>query len=128
MKKVKKVIKPFAGLGTRILTDTKKVPKEMPPIDDKPTIQYIVVETVAYGIEYKIIVIYKGKRNFHNYIRPADKFILNGFGTSYNNLSKVLNSKYILARKKKYRNLPQLNESLLVYTRENSVNRVRTKL
>lgn len=34
VKKVKKVIKPFAGLGTRILTDTKKVPKEMPPLNE----------------------------------------------------------------------------------------------
>ncbi|MFY2157806.1 UTP--glucose-1-phosphate uridylyltransferase GalU [Cytobacillus firmus] len=51
MKKVRKAIIPAAGLGTRFLPATKAMPKEMLPIVDKPTIQYIVEEAVASGIE-----------------------------------------------------------------------------
>lgn len=56
MKKVKKVIIPAAGLGTRFLPATKAMPKEMLPIINKPTIQYIVEEAIASGIEDIIIV------------------------------------------------------------------------
>ncbi|RAU93224.1 UTP--glucose-1-phosphate uridylyltransferase GalU [Paenibacillus sp. YN15] len=62
MRKVKKAIIPAAGLGTRFLPATKAMPKEMLPIVDKPTIQYIVEEAVASGIEDIIIVTGKGKR------------------------------------------------------------------
>jgi UTP--glucose-1-phosphate uridylyltransferase len=62
MKKVRKAIIPAAGLGTRFLPATKAQPKEMLPIVDKPTIQYIVEEAVASGIEDIIIVTGKGKR------------------------------------------------------------------
>ncbi|MBM4761467.1 UTP--glucose-1-phosphate uridylyltransferase GalU [Bacillus sp. B15-48] len=62
MKKVRKAIIPAAGLGTRFLPVTKAMPKEMLPIVDKPTIQYIVEEAVAAGIEDIIIVTGKGKR------------------------------------------------------------------
>ena len=47
MKKVRKAVIPAAGLGTRFLPITKSVPKEMLPIVDKPTIQYIIEEIVA---------------------------------------------------------------------------------
>jgi UTP--glucose-1-phosphate uridylyltransferase len=60
--KVKKAIIPAAGLGTRFLPATKAMPKEMLPILDKPTIQYIIEEAVASGIEDIIIVTGKGKR------------------------------------------------------------------
>ncbi|MCZ8519332.1 MULTISPECIES: UTP--glucose-1-phosphate uridylyltransferase GalU [Paenibacillus] len=62
MKKVRKAIIPAAGLGTRFLPATKAMPKEMLPIIDKPTIQYIVEEAVESGIEDIIIVTGKGKR------------------------------------------------------------------
>lgn len=62
MKKVKKAIIPAAGLGTRFLPATKAMPKEMLPILDKPTIQYIVEEAVASGIEDIIIVTSHTKR------------------------------------------------------------------
>ncbi|WP_062351701.1 UTP--glucose-1-phosphate uridylyltransferase GalU [Bacillus kwashiorkori] len=62
MKKVRKAIIPAAGLGTRFLPATKAMPKEMLPIVDKPTIQYIVEEAVASGIEDIIIVTGKTKR------------------------------------------------------------------
>lgn len=54
--KVKKAIIPAAGFGTRFLPATKAVPKEMLPIVDKPTIQYIVEEAVASGIEEILII------------------------------------------------------------------------
>ncbi|MCM3399464.1 UTP--glucose-1-phosphate uridylyltransferase GalU [Oceanobacillus profundus] len=62
MKTVKKAIIPAAGLGTRFLPVTKAMPKEMLPIVDKPTIQYIVEEAIESGIEDIIIVTGKGKR------------------------------------------------------------------
>lgn len=62
MKKVKKAIIPAAGLGTRFLPATKAMPKEMLPIVDKPTIQYIVEEAIASGIEDIIIVTSNTKR------------------------------------------------------------------
>ena len=54
--KNKKAIIPAAGLGTRFLPATKAMPKEMLPILDKPTIQYIVEEAARAGIEDIIIV------------------------------------------------------------------------
>ncbi|MGU3342476.1 UTP--glucose-1-phosphate uridylyltransferase GalU [Staphylococcus succinus] len=60
--KIKKAIIPAAGLGTRFLPATKAMPKEMLPILDKPTIQYIVEEAVKAGIEDIIIVTGKHKR------------------------------------------------------------------
>lgn len=60
--KVRKAIIPAAGLGTRFLPATKAQPKEMLPIVDKPTIQYIVEEAVNSGIEDIMIVTGRGKR------------------------------------------------------------------
>lgn len=62
MKKLRKAIIPAAGYGTRFLPATKALPKEMLPIIDKPTIQYIVEEAVEAGIEDIIIVTGKPKR------------------------------------------------------------------
>lgn len=62
LKKVRKAIIPAAGLGTRFLPATKAMPKEMLPIVDKPTIQYIIEEAVEAGIEDIIIVTGKSKR------------------------------------------------------------------
>jgi UTP--glucose-1-phosphate uridylyltransferase len=59
---VKKAIIPAAGLGTRFLPATKAQPKEMLPIVDKPTIQYIIEEAIASGIEDIIVVTGRGKR------------------------------------------------------------------
>ncbi|MFD7525284.1 UTP--glucose-1-phosphate uridylyltransferase GalU [Paenibacillus chitinolyticus] len=59
---IKKAIIPAAGLGTRFLPATKAQPKEMLPIVDKPTIQYIVEEAIASGIEDILIISGRGKR------------------------------------------------------------------
>ncbi|HEX7065266.1 MAG TPA: UTP--glucose-1-phosphate uridylyltransferase GalU [Bacillales bacterium] len=62
MPKIRKAVIPAAGLGTRFLPATKAQPKEMLPIVDKPTIQYIVEEAVASGIEDVLIITGRGKR------------------------------------------------------------------
>jgi UTP--glucose-1-phosphate uridylyltransferase len=71
MSKVKKAIIPAAGLGTRFLPATKAMPKEMLPIVDKPTIQYIVEEAIESGIEDIIIVTGKGKRAIEDHFDNA---------------------------------------------------------
>ena len=65
--KVTKAVIPAAGFGTRFLPATKAVPKEMLPIVDKPTIQYIVEEAVASGIESIIIILLR--RQSHRALR-----------------------------------------------------------
>lgn len=62
IKPVRKAIIPAAGLGTRFLPATKAQPKEMLPIVDKPTIQYIIEEAVASGIEEILIITGRNKR------------------------------------------------------------------
>ncbi len=62
MRRIRKAVIPAAGLGTRFLPATKAQPKEMLPIVDKPTIQFIVEEAVASGIEDIIIVTGRNKR------------------------------------------------------------------
>ncbi|WP_026314552.1 UTP--glucose-1-phosphate uridylyltransferase GalU [Heyndrickxia acidiproducens] len=71
MQKIKKAIIPAAGLGTRFLPATKAMPKEMLPIVDKPTIQYIVEEAIDSGIEDIIIVTGKGKRSIEDHFDHA---------------------------------------------------------
>ncbi|MED3622526.1 UTP--glucose-1-phosphate uridylyltransferase GalU [Neobacillus thermocopriae] len=71
MRKVRKAIIPAAGLGTRFLPATKAMPKEMLPIVDKPTIQYIVEEAIESGIEDIIIVTGKGKRAIEDHFDHA---------------------------------------------------------
>lgn len=64
---IKKAIIPAAGLGTRFLPATKAQPKEMLPIVDKPTIQYIVEEAVKSGVEDIIIVTGRNKRSIEDH-------------------------------------------------------------
>lgn len=61
--KVKKAIIPAAGLGTRFLPATKAMPKEMLPILDKPTIQFIVEEAISAGIEEILIIVSQSKNS-----------------------------------------------------------------
>ena len=62
-----KAVIPAAGLGTRFLPATKAQPKEMLPVFDKPTIQYVVEEAVASGIDDILIVTGKGKRSIEDH-------------------------------------------------------------
>jgi UTP--glucose-1-phosphate uridylyltransferase len=65
--KIRKAVLPVAGLGTRILPASKVVPKEMLPLVDKPTLQYIVEEAVAAGIEEIIFVSSRSKRSIEDH-------------------------------------------------------------
>ena len=65
--KIRKVVIPVAGLGTRFLPVTKAQPKEMLPIVDKPIIQYIVEEAVRAGITDVILVTGSGKQAIENH-------------------------------------------------------------
>ncbi len=62
MLKVRKAVFPIAGLGARFLPATKASPKEMPPVVDKPLIQYAVEEAMAAGITKMIFVTGPSKR------------------------------------------------------------------
>lgn len=95
--KVRKAVLPVAGLGTRFLPATKAIPKEMLTIVDRPTIQYIVEEVVASGIDQIIFVTSEGKSaienhfdyNFHldSVLKEKNKTIL---GEELNNISNLI--------------------------------------
>lgn len=67
MKKVRKAVIPAAGLGTRFLPATKALAKEMLPIVDKPTIQFIVEEALKAGIEEILVVTGRAKRSIEDH-------------------------------------------------------------
>ena len=69
--RVKKAVIPAAGLGTRLLPNTKSIPKEMLPLVDKPVIQYIVEEAVAAGVEQILIITNRGKTSIEDYFDYA---------------------------------------------------------
>ncbi len=71
MKRIRKVVIPAAGYGTRFLPATKATPKEMLPIVDKPTIQYIVEEALVSGIEEILIVSGHAKRAIEDHFDSA---------------------------------------------------------
>ena len=67
MSVIRKAIIPVAGFGTRFLPVTKSIPKEMIPIIDKPTIQYIIEEAVESGITDILLVTSKYKKSIEDY-------------------------------------------------------------
>lgn len=69
--KVRKAVIPAAGLGTRLLPNTKSIPKEMLPLVDKPVIQYIVEEAVSAGVEEILIITNRGKNPIEDYFDYA---------------------------------------------------------
>ena len=69
--RVRKAIIPAAGLGTRLLPNTKSIPKEMLPLVDKPVIQYIVEEAVSAGVEQILIITNRGKTAIQDYFDYA---------------------------------------------------------
>ena len=71
MKRIREAVIPAAGFGTRFLPATKATPKEMLPIVDKPTIQYIVEEAVASGIEDILIISGHAKRAIEDHFDSA---------------------------------------------------------
>lgn len=71
MQKIRKAVIPAAGFGTRFLPETKAMPKEMLPIVDKPTIQYIVEEIKASGIEQILIISGHAKRAIEDHFESS---------------------------------------------------------
>ena len=69
-KKIKKAIIPAAGFGTRFLPFTKAVPKELIPVVDKPTLQYVIEEAAAAGITDILMVISSGKNAIQEHFNP----------------------------------------------------------
>lgn len=69
--KVRKAVIPAAGLGTRLLPNTKSIPKEMLPLVDKPVIQYIVEEAISAGVEEILIITNRGKSPIEDYFDYA---------------------------------------------------------
>ena len=69
-KKIKKAIIPAAGFGTRFLPFTKTVPKELIPVVDKPTLQYVVEEAAASGITDILMVVSTGKNAIQEHFNP----------------------------------------------------------
>ena len=94
---VRKAVIPVAGLGTRFLPATKAIPKEMLTIVDRPTIQYIVEEVVASGIDQIIFITSEGKSAIENHfdynfhldavLKEKNKIIL---GEELNNISNLI--------------------------------------
>src|SRR5215468_2628141 len=68
---VRKAVIPAAGMGTRFLPATKAVPKEMLPVVDRPTIQYVVEEAVAAGLGDILLVTGRGKEAIQNHFDRA---------------------------------------------------------
>ena len=77
MQKVTKAVIPAAGLGTRFLPATKACPKEMLPIVDKPTIQYIIEEELASGIKDILIITGHNKRSIEDHFDYNPELELN---------------------------------------------------
>ena len=89
--KVKKAIIPAAGLGTRFLPATKALAKEMLPIVDKPTIQFIVEEALKSGIEDILVVTGKSKRSIEDHFDSNFELEYNLEQKGKTNLLKLVN-------------------------------------
>lgn len=90
MEKVRKAIIPAAGLGTRFLPATKAIAKEMLPIVDKPTIQFIVEEAISSGIEDILVVTGKGKRPIEDHFDSNAELEQNLINKQKNELLKLV--------------------------------------
>lgn len=88
--KVRKAIIPAAGLGTRFLPATKAQPKEMLPIVDKPTIQYIIEEAVASGIEEILIITGRNKRAIEDHFDKSIELEQQLVSTGKDDLLKIV--------------------------------------
>jgi len=88
--KIKKAVIPAAGLGTRFLPATKAQPKEMLPIVDKPTIQYIVEEAVDAGIESLLIITGRNKRAIEDHFDKSVELELELSGKGKGDLLKIV--------------------------------------
>ncbi|MFD2442713.1 UTP--glucose-1-phosphate uridylyltransferase GalU [Bacillus sp. CGMCC 1.16607] len=92
MSRIKKAIIPAAGLGTRFLPATKALPKEMLPIIDKPTIQFIIEEAIYSGIEDIIIITGRNKRSIEDHFDVSVELELNLKNNRKNDLLEKVKS------------------------------------
>ena len=102
IKQVRKAVIPAAGLGTRFLPATKATPKEMLPIVDKPTIQYIIEEALASGIEDILIITGRSKRAIEDHFDRSIELELNlaaGGKAQELKMVKMISGSTIFARK-----------------------------
>ena len=103
-KPVRKAVIPAAGLGTRFLPATKATPKEMLPIVDKPTIQYIIEEALASGIEDILIITGRSKRAIEDHFDRSIELELNleasGKTRSWSWFAKFLISAFTISAKR----------------------------
>ncbi len=90
MSKVTKAVIPAAGLGTRFLPATKACPKEMLPIVDKPTLQYIIEEAIASGITDILIVTGRSKRAIEDHFDRSPELEINLLENGKDDLLKVV--------------------------------------
>jgi UTP--glucose-1-phosphate uridylyltransferase len=97
-KRIRKAVIPAAGLGTRFLPATKAVPKELLPIVDTPTIQYIVAEAVAAGVRDVILVVARGKESIVDHFDLAGELEANLERTGKHELRKQLREIAQMAR------------------------------
>ena len=107
-KTVRKAIIPAAGLGTRFLPATKSQPKEMLPIVDKPTLQYIIEEAVASGIEEILIITGRNKKSIEDHFDKSVELELeleqkgkNEMLEMVRNISNMVNIHYIRQKEPK---------------------------
>ena len=100
MKKVRKAVIPVAGMGTRFLPATKAVPKEMLPIVDKPTLQYIIQEAVDSGIEEILLI-----------TSPHKKCIEDHFDRSYELENRLIKS----GKEEKAKELENISQMAKIY-------------
>lgn len=109
MQKVRKAVIPAAGLGTRFLPATKAIPKEMLPIVDKPTIQYIIEEALASGIEEILIITSRNKgaieEHFDRNIELEQNLFDNGKKEQLAMVQKISNIRIHSVRQKVARGL-----------------------
>ena len=91
IQKIRKVVIPAAGFGTRFLPQTKAMPKEMLPIVDKPVIQYVVEEAVESGIEDIIIITGSNKRAIEDHFDTPNQDLINNLlqGNKHELLDKI---------------------------------------
>lgn len=108
VKKVRKAVIPAAGLGTRFLPATKAMPKEMLPIVDIPTIQYIIEEAVASGIEEILVITNSNKHCMENHFDKSYELEerLSGSGKSkevkmINDIANLANIYYVRQKEPK---------------------------
>jgi len=110
MGKITKAVIPAAGFGTRMLPFTKAIPKEMIPIVDKPSIQYIVEEAVASGITDILIILSRGKEAVSDHFDRApeleDSLLLKGKSELYEEIVDIANlANIVFLRQKEVKGL-----------------------